>query len=143
MTEPRVVKEMPSVEVDRVEFARRFRVRFQDSLFESVDDELNAVIDKAWRSYIDNHKSPRTRKAGPEFADPDYDLSLDWLAAREAIRMAEMQHKDPSLPARILLINGSARTNQSCPGETSKSYRLAKLAQGALETKGADVDRHS
>jgi len=140
MSEPRVVKEMPSVEVDRAEFERRFRARFRDPLFEDVDDELHRVIDAAWRSYSDNHKAPRTRKAGAEFEDPDYDLSTDWLAARDAIRKAELEHRDPSLPAKILVINGSARTNQSCPGETSKSYRLAKLAQAAIESEGAIVD---
>jgi len=137
---PRVVKEMPSVELDHAEFERRLRARFQDPCFETVEPELRAVIDAAWRSYSANHKSPRTRKAGPEFADPDYDLSIDWLAARDAIRAAETQHRDKALPAKILVINGSARTNQSCPGETSKSYRLAKLAQTAIEGSGTEVD---
>ena len=135
---PRVVKEMPSVALEREEFERRFRERFEDPYFDDVD--LGAVIEVAWRSYSEHRKAPRTRKAGPEFADPNYGLSLDWLAARDAIRVAEMQHRDASLPAKILVINGSARTNQSCPGETSKSYRLAKLAQGAIEKSGASVD---
>ena len=137
---PRVVREMPSVELDRGEFERRFRRRHDDPLFDDIDGALRMVIDAAWQSYSANHKSPRTRKAGPEFADPDYDLSIDWLAARDAIRVAEMQNRDTTLPAKILVINGSARTNQSCPGETSKTYRLAKLAQGAIEGTGAEVD---
>jgi len=137
---PRVVKEMPSVELDRDEFERRFRARFNDPLFEDVEDELTVIVEAAWLSYRENHKAPRTRKAGPEFADPDYDLSLDWLAARDAIRIAEMQHRDTSMPARILVINGSSRTDQSCPGETSKTYRLAKLAQSAIESNGSSVD---
>ena len=136
--EPRIVKEMPSVALGREEFERRFRERFRDPYFDDVD--LEAVVDAAWRSYSEHRKAPRSRKAGPEFADPDYELSLDWLAARDAIRVAEMQHRDASLPARILVINGSSRTNQSCPGETSKSYRLAKLAQSAIESRGASVD---
>jgi multimeric flavodoxin WrbA len=137
---PRVVKEMPGVELDRNEFERRFRQRHQDPLFDAADDALRTVIDAAWQSYSANHKAPRTRKAGPEFADPNYDLSIDWLAARDAIRGAETQNRNAALPAKILVINGSARTNQSCPGETSKSYRLAKLAQGAIESGGAEVD---
>ncbi len=137
---PRVVKEMPSVALDRAEFERRFRQRHHDPLFDGVDAELEAVIETAWRSYSEHHKAPRTRKAGPDFADPGYDLSLDWLAARDAIRAAEAQHRDAALPARILVVNGSARTNQSCPGESSKSWRLAKLAQAALEADGATVD---
>src|SRR5262245_612450 len=141
MTEnPRVIKEMPSVALDRDEFERRFRERFRDPCFDEVGAELGAVVDAAWASYSAHHKAPRTRKAGPEFADPDYELSLDWLAARDAIRAAEAQNRDTSLPAKILVINGSARTNQSCPGEPSKSYLLAKLAQTAIEGRGGTVD---
>ena len=45
MTEkPRVVKEMPSVELDRDEFERRFRARFNDPLFEDVEDELTVIV---------------------------------------------------------------------------------------------------
>src|SRR6188472_2674984 len=106
MAAPRVVKEMPSVELDRQEFERRFRARFQDPCFENVDADLEAVIDAAWSSYSANHKAPRTRKAGPEFADPNYDLSLDWLAARDAIRGAETLNRNSALPAKILVING-------------------------------------
>jgi multimeric flavodoxin WrbA len=131
---------MPSVELERAEFERRFRERHADPFFEKVNAELDAVIDAAWRAYREHRKAPRTRKAGPEFADPDYDLSLDWLAARDALRIADDEHRDSSLPARILVINGSARTDQSCPGEISKSWRLAKLAQETLEDDGADVD---
>jgi multimeric flavodoxin WrbA len=137
---PRVVKEMPSVELGRAEFERRFRERFADPAFASIGDALGAVVEVAWQSYSGNRKSPRTRKAGPEFADPEYELSLDWLAARDAIRVASMQSRDASLPPRILVINASARTEQSCPGETSKSFRLAKLAQATLEQDGATVD---
>jgi multimeric flavodoxin WrbA len=137
---PRVVKEMPSVALGRDEFERRFRARFDDSLFDGVGDALDAVVDTAWRSYSEHRKTPRTRKAGPEFADPSYDLSLDWLAARDALRVAETQQRDSALPARVLVINSSARSEHSCPGESSKTFRLAKLAQAALEDGGASVD---
>nr|WP_245332672.1 hypothetical protein [Bradyrhizobium erythrophlei] len=42
-------------------------------------------------------KSPITRKAVPGFADPDYEMSVDWLAAREAILAA---HADTTTSAR-------------------------------------------
>ncbi len=137
---PRVVKGMPSVELDRAEFERRFRARFADPLFADVEDELRAVIDTAWLSYSEHRKSPRTRKAGPEFADASYDLSLDWLAARDAIQSAAARHRDASLPGRVLVVNASSRSDQTCPGEMSKSYRLAGEAQSVIENAGLEVD---
>jgi multimeric flavodoxin WrbA len=125
---PRVVKGMESTQLSRDEFARRFRERHSDPEFDLVVEQLDAVVEVAWQAYSASRKSPRTRAAGPEFANPNYELSVDWLAARAAVLEAERRHKNPSLPSRVLVINGSARTDQSCPGEMSKSYRLARLA---------------
>jgi hypothetical protein len=106
--QPRVVKGMPSVELSREEFARRFRERYLDPAFDAVEAQLDAVIDVAWRAYIEYRKSPRTRRAGAEFADPDYELSVEWLATREAIRAAERGRNDAAAPSRVLLVNASA-----------------------------------
>lgn len=43
-------------------------------------------------------------------------------------------------PQRVLLINGSARSEHTCPGEMSKSYRLVELAQTELEAAGIDTE---
>ena len=139
-TSPRVVKGMPSSELDRAEFERRFRERHIDPLFDEVEDELTAVLDVAWQAYSQHRKAPRTRKAGPEFDDPRYELSLDWLAARDAIGAAAARHRDSTLPGRVLLINASPRSDQTCPGEISKTYRLAQQAQTAIEDEGFEVD---
>src|SRR5690606_19570301 len=81
----RVVKGMPSVELTRAEFERRFRERHYDPTFKGVAHELDAVLDVAWKNYIEYHKSPRRQKAGAGFAEPDYELPIEWLAAREAV----------------------------------------------------------
>ena len=75
-------KGMPSVTLTKDEFAQRFRDRFRDPTFANIGDSLQAVIDAAWDGYHQSRKSPETRKAGPGFADPDYDIAFDWLAAR-------------------------------------------------------------
>jgi len=72
-------------------------------------------------AYSNSRKSPVTRKAGPDFADPDYDLAVDWLVARDAIEEAQQRHDDPNERPRILVINGSSRNEHTCPGEMSKS----------------------
>jgi multimeric flavodoxin WrbA len=93
----------------------------------------------AWDAYEHSRKSPRTRKAGPEFADPDYDLAVDWIGARDAIRRAEQRHADRSRPA-ILLINCSPRSEHTCPGEMSKSYRLIDIAREMFAADGCETE---
>ena len=82
MADVDVHKGMPSVELSKEEFQKRYRSRFEDPAFDPLSKEIAAIVDVAWDGYIEGRKSPRTRKAGKEFADPNYDLSVDWLAAR-------------------------------------------------------------
>jgi multimeric flavodoxin WrbA len=138
--EPR--KGTPSPRLAEAEFRRRFLGQFQDPAYDPLQAELGRIADAAWDAYSHSRKSPHTRKAGPGFADPDYDLSVDWTAAREAIREAERRHGDPALPARILLVCGSSRSEHTCPSEMSKTFRLTELARevfAAAEGVVADV----
>lgn len=115
------------------EFKRRFLDVFKDDAYGNLTDELSRVVAAAWDAYAHERKSPHTQKAGEEFSDPDYDLSLDWIAAKDAIREAESRHKNADGPSRILLINGSSRSEHTCPGELSKSYRMVELAKAIFE----------
>jgi multimeric flavodoxin WrbA len=124
---------MPSVQLDKHEFKQRFLAKFYDPLFEPLQGELDKIVDAAWTAYDDYHKSPRTRKAGKGFADPDFDLPVEWLATRDAVRKAERQQKAAKSPSRILIVNGSSRSDQTCPGEMSKTFRLATLAKETIE----------
>jgi len=135
-----VRKGMPSTKLDRKEFDIRFRSRFTDPSFEALEAEIGALSAAAWDGYTNGRKAPRTRKAGLGFSDPDYDLSVDWIKARDDIVLAQTRHDDPNEKQRILLINGSSRSDQTCPGEMSKSYRLAKIAEPILEQEGYEVD---
>jgi multimeric flavodoxin WrbA len=138
---PRVVKGMPSVQLSRAEFERRFYERFYDPSFEGVRKELAEVARVAWQNYVEYHKSPRTRRAGPGFRRPGFELPVEWLETRARIRAAEREQRSPRSRSRILLINASSRSDQTCPGEISKTYRLAKLAERAIEReRGFEVD---
>ena len=136
----RVVTEQPDVTLSRAEFARRFREHFVDPAFERVDAELERVIEQAWDGYVHYRKSPRTRRAGAGFADPKFELAVEWLATRAAIHAAERRQRSRRGPSRVLLISGSARTSHSCPGETGKTFRLAKLAETVLRRARCEVD---
>jgi multimeric flavodoxin WrbA len=138
---PRVVRGMPSVQLSRDDFQRRFFARFYDPAFDGVRGQLEQVAEVAWKNYVEYHKSPRTRPAGPEFRDPAFELPVEWLEARARIQEAERARQEPASPSRFLLVNGSARSDQTCPGEVSKTYRLAMLAQEAIEREsGFEVD---
>jgi multimeric flavodoxin WrbA len=131
---------MPDPHLDEAEFRKRYLSQFSDPRFAPLQAELAKVADVAWGNYKDGRKAPRTRKAGPGFADPDYDLSIDWIAARDAIQAAQARHDDPVSPHRYLLINCSSRSEHTCPGEMSKSYRLLELSREILEGAGSAVE---
>ena len=65
--------------------------------------------------------------------------SLEWLAAHVAARAAELHHRDPVAPTRFLVINGSPRSEHTCPGEMSKTYRLVDVAHTTLAAIEGDV----
>jgi multimeric flavodoxin WrbA len=127
---------MPPVKLSREQFEKRYRRRFVDPVFAPLKREIDAVVSAAWDAYSHSRKAPLTRKAGAGFADPDYEISTDWLQARAAILEAQRFHDDTSRPPCILLINGSPRSEHSCPGEMSKSWRLLVLAKRVFEEMG-------
>ena len=136
---PRVRLGQTDVKLDRAAFGERFRNRFYDPAFDRSDAEIAALEEIAWHTYDDYHKSPRTRKAGAGFADPEYELPIEWLEARARILEAEQRQRVAARP-RVLVICASPRTDQTCPGEMSKSFRLARIAAEEIEGAEADVD---
>ena len=133
MKKPRVVKGSPSVTLNRKEFVLRFHRRHKDAVFEAIPGELEAVAAAAWDGYIKYRKNAHKRPAGKRFAEPAFGLSVDWLNTHKRIQEAERAQRRKSSRSRILLINGSARSSQTCPGEMSKSYRLAQIAKRTIE----------
>ena len=121
-------------------FLERFRQLFYDPAFDKESDAVRRIEIVAWEAYEQSRKAPRTRKAGPGFADPDYDLSVEWIEAREKLQQAAQRQKDPATPSRVLVVCGSPRNDGSCPGEISKTYRLSRLVCDALGESRTEVD---
>ena len=102
------------VPLTREEFRRRFFERFYDPAFDEVKAELEKVCERAWDGYIKYRKSPRTQVAGPDFSDPAFRLPVEWL---------------------------ETRSEHTCPGEVSKTRRLADHAAQTIEAQGGcEVD---
>jgi multimeric flavodoxin WrbA len=139
-------KGMPSPELGKDEFLDRYKGLFRDPAFDGLRAEIDAIATIAWEAYSAARKAPVTRKAGEQFADPDYDLSVDWLAAHDAVQEAQKRHDAHRGKPRCLVVNGSSRSEHSCPGEMSKSYRLAiiaceTLAKSSVATELLDLSR--
>ena len=132
-------KGMPEVRLDEAEFKRRFRSQYLDPAFGPLGAELDRIAQAAWEGYAASRKSPRTEKAGPGYADPDYDLAIDWIGAKRAIAQAQAEYEDPSQPPCILIVNGSSRSEHTCPGEMSKSWRLLEIASEICGVDGVEV----
>ena len=100
-------KGMPTTKLSKAEFTQRYHAQFFDPAFDSLRSELDEICNVAWKNYHGSRKSPVTQKAGPGYANPAYDLSVEWQAASAAIAKAQKQHDDSNVPPRVLLINGS------------------------------------
>ena len=141
MDKPVVRRQTEYVPLTKARFRERFFEKFYDPAFDAVRAELEKVCEVAWDGYIVYRKSPRKRPAGAGYADPKFELPIEWVAARAAIDAAEKRQKDPTSPTRILIVNGSTRSEHTCPGEISKTRRLAQHAQKAIEALPAhEVD---
>ena len=124
----------------RAEFGARFRASFADPAFRAQDKAIASLEAIAWDGYSEGRKAPITQKAGPGYADPDYDLSTKWVATRQRIEEAQARQADASSASRVLLICGSARNDGTCPGEMSKSFRLMGLAQEVMAQADIQTD---
>ncbi len=124
---------MPSPQLTEHEFKKRYRSQFVDPEFKTAGAALEKIVGIAWSAYNEGRKSPITQKAGAQYSNPDYDLSVDWVTAHDAVNAARKRYEDKSETPRILLINGSSRSEHSCPGEMSKSFRLVEIARDVIE----------
>lgn len=127
-------------QLSRDEFHKRFMESFVDPAFTAEADALVRVENIAWEAYQEGRKSPVTQKAGAEFADPEYDMSVEWLATRARLQQAQAGWSRRESPSRVLLVCGSSRNDGSCPGEISKSWRLTNIAKTSLAEAGIEVD---
>jgi hypothetical protein len=116
----------------RAEFHQRFMQAFFDPAFRAEDAALARLEELAWQAYGDGRKAPVTQPAGAGFADPSYQLSVEWRETRDRLQEAQRLWSQPQTPSRVLLVCGSSRNDGTCPGEMSKTFRLVQLAQEVL-----------
>lgn len=138
MKELEVRKSNSDWAIEKKEFMKRFHENFFDPYFDSHREKIEELADIAYKAYCEGRKAPRTVKAGGEFKNPDYDLSIEWLKTKEEIDKAQKEHETG--PLKILLVNASHRNDHTCPGEISKSSRLLKIAEETLIKENIDFN---
>ena len=125
---------------EREEFHRRFMQAFFDPAYQVEAEAIARLEDIAFQAYQEGRKAPVTQKAGPEFSDPDYDLSVEWRATRDKLIAAQQRWGDPAAPSRVLIVCGSSRNDGTCPGEISKTWRLLQIAREVLKAEAIEAD---
>ncbi|MCM5681752.1 flavodoxin family protein [Schlegelella sp. S2-27] len=138
MTQVRTGQAPPGL--TREQFGERFRRVFYDPAFAPAREAIRIVEDIAWDGYRNARKAPLTEKAGTGFADPGYDLSVEWRETRDRLLAAQARWQDPATPSRVLLVCASPRNDGTCPGEQSKTHRLTRIAKQTLNAAGLETD---
>ncbi|MGH6647292.1 flavodoxin family protein [Aquabacterium sp.] len=126
--------------LSREVFHERFMVRYMDPAYAAEAEAIARLEEIAWQAYQDGRKAPITRAAGPGFADPTYEVSVQWLETRQRLKDAQAHWNAPSNPSRVLVIAGGARNDGTCPGEMSKTWRLSTLVRDVVQQAGAHAD---
>jgi tripartite-type tricarboxylate transporter receptor subunit TctC len=126
--------------LSREAFRERFEQSFDDPAYDAEREAIGRLETIAWHAYSDGRKAPRTSKAGLGFADPDYELSDQWRAARERLLATDARMRDASTPSCALVIAGADRNDGSCPGEMSKTFRLACIVREVLQASNVSTD---
>jgi multimeric flavodoxin WrbA len=126
--------------LSREVFHERFMVRYADPAYAAEAEAIARLEDIAWQAYQEGRKAPVTRPAGEGFADPTYEVSVQWLATRQKLQDAQAHWNAPSNPSRVLIIAGGARNDGTCPGEMSKTWRMSNLVRDVVQQAGAHAD---
>jgi multimeric flavodoxin WrbA len=126
--------------MSREQFRARYFEAFRDPAYQAEWQSIVRIEAIAWDGYVNNRKSPLARKAGVGYADPEYELSDEWRAARTAVEAAAQRQKDPATPSRVLVISGADRNDGTCPGEMSKTFRLSRLVIETLQQLNVESD---
>jgi multimeric flavodoxin WrbA len=136
----RVRKGQAPAPIQRAEFTVRFRQAFFDPAYQQEEAALARIEEIAWQAYQEGRKAPRTQKAGPGFADPDYELSIQWRETRDRLIAAQGKWGQPDTRSRVLLVCSASRNDGTCPGEISKTFRLTQIAREELEAASIEAD---
>ena len=91
-----VRKGQAPAQLSRASFRKHFQRSYFDPAYDTERVSLARLEQIAWEAYDEGRKAPLTRKAGAQFADPNYELSVEWLETRDRLRKAAAKQKKPA-----------------------------------------------
>jgi hypothetical protein len=102
--------------ISRDDLRKRFEANFFDPAFGEARHAIKQLEAIAWDGYKAGRKAPITQKAGKGFADPTYDLSVEWRETRDRLLTIDTNGKSDKSKSRVLVICGFSRNGGACPG---------------------------
>ena len=132
---PKVRKGQAPGKLSRAEFKKRFDHDYVDSTFDPEREALGRIEAIAWHNYQQSRKAPHTRKAGAGYADPDYDLSAEWIEAKERIGAARKRQHERFKARPKITCNARMGTR-----ELKEHCTLDETTKGLLQCAMTDLN---
>ena len=88
----------------RAQFQERFHVRFYDPAFDAERDAIARLEAIAWDALRQGRKASLTRPAGRGFADPTYEVSVQWLDTRKRLKDQDVQEEVRNIARSVVQV---------------------------------------
>ena len=131
-----VRKGQGDVKLTREEFERRLRQRFYDPRVRRTSSARSprSSTSPGRRTTSTTRARARGRPA-PASPIPSSSCRSNGSRRASGFSRPSASRRTPTRPGRVLLVCGAARHDQTCPGEMSKTFRLASLAREEVEQR--------
>lgn len=139
MKHPPLKKGQGNLDLREGEFKARARQEFQGPEFQAPR-AIEQIVASQWQRYDESRKYAATRPAGRGMQKPKLEVGIEWLDTRAKLVRAQRDHDRKGAHPRVLVINGSPRSDRTCPGEMSKTHRLCELAMRKLRRDRVEVE---
>ena len=135
-----VRKGQGDVKLTREEFERRLRERFYDPAFQNVERQMPRSSTSPGTPTTSTARVRARGRRAPASPIPSSSCRSSGSRRASGFNRPSANRGCDAVPAVCLLVCGAARHDQTCPGEMSKTFRLASQAREEIERAGLQCD---